>query len=322
MENFMYLSSYSFVEPEEPLHLYYPSWLNVWESYSYKNALKNTGANGWGFKRFGTMPDAYIREVVRKPHYMPYIDAMEKASNQALYGLLTKERMHLLKSRTAFIYVDSWGESASFEKNISALHTSVIDTLPKNLIKKFSVSDATCKIRGEKNAFLQAMRMAQDYLNWDIFEFVIVCGAYRAVPLLEFTAECMDTERIRKTERSTCINISVERIGCFIFSKRESALKISCGSYVADGNNKLHNREQFAGSDNELLCYAGRYNQISPTSNPHAKTIDLVQLYGSSGCLTPALGWQYISDHCLREGKMRTILPDEVGGYNFFDTWY
>jgi hypothetical protein len=35
------------------IYLYYPSWLNVWESHSYNTALKTTGANGWRFKRFG-----------------------------------------------------------------------------------------------------------------------------------------------------------------------------------------------------------------------------------------------------------------------------
>ncbi len=47
-----------------------------------------------------------------------------------------KERMLLLKSRTAFIYIDSWGESGVFEYNISSLNLSTIDTLPKSLIKK------------------------------------------------------------------------------------------------------------------------------------------------------------------------------------------
>jgi hypothetical protein len=53
----MYLSSYSFIEPDEKLYLYYPGWLNVWESHSYNKALKATGASSWGFKRFGSTED-------------------------------------------------------------------------------------------------------------------------------------------------------------------------------------------------------------------------------------------------------------------------
>lgn len=145
----MYLSSYSFMEPDEPFYLYYPSWLNVWESHSYNTALKTTGANGWRFKRFGSRSQIYTREITRRPEHTPYINAFDKVSDAALHSMSAKERMLLLKSRTAFIYIDSWGESGVFEYNISSLNLSTIDTLPKNLVKKFSISDVTCKIRGE-----------------------------------------------------------------------------------------------------------------------------------------------------------------------------
>lgn len=319
MDNAMYLSSYCFVEPEEPLHLYYPSWLNVWESHAYNNALKATGAKSWGFKRFGTLSDTYFRESARKTNYIPYIEAMEKASETALHELSAKERMLLLKSRTAFIYVDSWGESGSFEYNITALHSSTIDTLPKNLVKKFSVKDVTCKIRGEKNSFIQAMQVAQDYLNWDIFDFVIICGGYRAVPLLEFSAENNNSKIKKDVARDTsCINISIERVGCFIFSKRESSLKINCGKYVKTENYNSHLHT----SENTLISCAGRTNNISSFPMSQKKMIKLVNIYGFSGCLTPALSWQYLAHRSLSGGCIRTILPVGLDSYSFFDTWY
>lgn len=106
----MYLSSFSLVEPEDKFYFYQPSWLNAWEAHLFNKALKSTHANGWGLKRFGTQPDLYPGEMIRNPHYQKYLEAMEKAADDALMALPTKERMKLLKQRTAFIYVDSWGE--------------------------------------------------------------------------------------------------------------------------------------------------------------------------------------------------------------------
>lgn len=319
----MFLLSYSFIEPEDSLHLYHPSWLNVWESHSYNNALKSTGANGWGFKRFGMLKETYARDAARNTNYIAYIDAMEKVADQALHGLSTKERMMLFKSRTAFIYVDSWGESGTFETKISALHSSVIDTLPKNLVKKFSVRDVTCKIRGEKTSLTHAMRMAQDYLEWDVFDFVVVCGGHRAVPLLTFTAENMQTGRSDARARSIPgINITIERVGCFVFSLRESALRINCGHYHEDVTSVL-NRE-VTGTTHQLDIMGFTEKKLRRLSDPYypRNALNLTDIYGYSGCLTPALSWDYISRQSLNQGCMRTILPDNSGGCNYFDTWY
>lgn len=315
MDASMYLASHAFVEPEEPLVLYYPSWLNVWEANSYKKALTVTQANSWGFKRFGTIKESYIRETIRHPDYIAYIDAIEKAADSALHELSTKERMQLLKSRTALIYVDSWGESGVFESNISALHTSVINTLPKSLVKKFAVTDFTCKIRGEKLALMQAMRMAQDYLNWDVFDFVIICAGYRAIPILAFTAaNRAPNPKEKKSAEIPGINVSTERAGCFIFSQKESPLKISCGRYVAPDTAKY----QQAVAEMDLISCAGGHNPYLSTE----KTIDLIKIYGESGCLTPALSWQYINQRALSQGCIRTVLAENAGGYSYFDTWY
>lgn len=127
----MYLSSFSLIEPEDKFYFYQPSWLNAWEAHLYNKAMKSTHAHGWGLKRFGTQPDLYPGEMIRNPQYQKYLEAMEQAADDALMALPTKERMRLLKQRTAFIYVDAWGESGPFENISSALHISTIDTLPK-----------------------------------------------------------------------------------------------------------------------------------------------------------------------------------------------
>ncbi len=288
----MYLSSYSFMEPDEPFYLYYPSWLNVWESHSYNTALKTTGANGWRFKRFGSRSEIYTREITRRPEHTPYINAFDKVSDAALHSMSAKERMLLLKSRTAFIYIDSWGESGVFEYNISSLNLSTIDTLPKNLVKIFSISDVTCKIRGEKFSLYQAMAMAQDYLTWDVFDFVVICGGYRAVPLLAFTAESMIQSEVKNKKRLIPgVNTSIERVGCFIFSKRESGLKIHCGPYIHTATNNPHLPGVENTDDIDIIAYVGGINKTKPS--PHTG-IDLIARYGCSGCMTPALSWQWL----------------------------
>lgn len=320
MNSKMYLSSYSFLEPEEPFHLYYPNWLNVWESHSFNTALKATGANGWRFKRFGTRAEIYNREITRRPDHIPYINAMERVSDDALHSLSAKERMLLLKSRTAFIYIDSWGESGVFEYNISSLNLSTIDTLPKNLIKKFSINNVTCKIRGENYALFQAMALTQDYLAWDVFDFVVICGGYRAVPLLAFTAESLSQgERKKHHKHVPGVNVSIERVGCFIFSRRESHLRVNCGPYISNGVDRLFVSQSEKNNDIDLVAYAGGINKLIPPSN---KGIDLITRYGCSGCMTPALSWQYIAHHALHNGCLRTVIPGAVGGYAYFDTWY
>lgn len=318
----MYLSSYSFIEPDEKLYLYYPGWLNVWESHSYNKALKATGASSWGFKRFGSTEDIYSREITRRADHIPYINALDKVADTALHELSAKERMRLLKSRTAFIYIDSWGESAVFEYNISSLHLSTIDTLPKNLVKKFSVQDVTCKVRGENYSFVQAMQLAQDYLTWNIFDYVVICGGYRAIPLLDFTGSNIHFGERENDKRSIpCINISIERVGCFIFSQRESNIKINCGSYVRNSISEILKADYVITHGVDFITYSGSINKSSDEMALPKGVIDLVNLYGYSGCMTPALSWQYIASHPSAASRIRTIIQASSEGYTYFDTW-
>lgn len=327
----MFLSSYSMMEPQESLYIYYPCWLNVWESHLYKKALKSTAAHAWGFKRFGTHKNEYGREMIRTPSYKEYIDAMDRVSETALQKLTARERIQLLKSRTAFIYVDSWGESAPFEDISSALHTAAIDTLPKNLVKKFSATDFTCKIRGEKQSLMQAMQLAEDYLKWHAFDFVVICAAYRAVPILVFSEEDISTPKKDKIRTNDCaMNRSIERVGCFIFSHREAELQVNCGRYfIPDVDRDLRTALIDNQQGSNLLAFSGlrkdaiEQGLVKTAGEFSGKTVNLVDMYGGSGCLSPALSWIYLEQQeagC--HGAMRTLVPDNYGGYSWFDTRY
>lgn len=310
----MYLSSFALIEPEDKFYFYQPSWLNAREANLYHQGLQNTHAAGWGFKRFGTDPEIYPGEMIRNPKYSDYIEAIEQVGDHALQSLSPKERVKLLKSRTAFIYADSWGESGLFENTDSALHISMIDTLPKNLVKKFAISEPTCKIRGEKQAFTQAMRVAQDYLRWDVFDYVVICAAYRAVLSLVFSDEGSEHTRLPARAKSTDnLNLTVERTGCFIFSQHKSDIRVSGNKYVmADKIEHTGEIDQFA--------FAGlRKDLLIRSDLSQTDTLDLVDIYGNSGCLTPALSFEYLNRHPLETGKLRTIIPDRLTGYSYFD---
>lgn len=321
----LFLTAFSVIEPDDKFYRYYPSWLNAWESHLYNRALKATHAQAWFFKRFGCSSELYAREMIRKPAYIRYLEAMEQAADNALQQLAAKQRQRLIKSRTAFIYVDAWGEAGLFENITSALHVAMIDTLPKNLLKKFAIKHFTCKVRGERQAFMQALRMAQDYLSWDLFDFVVICGAYRAIPLLVFS-EAESASQPGNQERKA--NISVERVGCFIFSQREGLLKVNCGKYLLSSKRMPETRLGEEEADITKVMVAGLHHDSAypqPANTFSRFTPDIIRLdekYGDSGCISPALSWVYFEQHAASAEKMRTIMPDMFGGYHYFDSEY
>ncbi len=103
----------------------------------YERGLYGTRANGWGLKRFGVENDIYAPERIRNPQYMPYLEAMEQVTDSALQQMPTKERMKLMKSRTAFIYADSWGESGSFEKFPVRCISPLLIRFPRIYLRSF-----------------------------------------------------------------------------------------------------------------------------------------------------------------------------------------
>ncbi|MBS5772952.1 MAG: ATP-binding protein [Enterobacter cloacae] len=318
----MYLNAFAMTEPEDDFYIYSPGWLNVWESHLYNQALKATAKRGWGFKRFGTSKAVYAGEMVRKPDYIHYIEALEQAAERALQSLGAKERMLLLKSRTAFIYVDAWGESAIFENISSALHTSTIDTLPKNLLKKFAIKDVSCKMRGEKLSLIAAMRSAQDYLCWNTFDFVVVCAAWRAIPLLLFSEAALAGEAgNRRAQQASGIHLSVERAGCFIFSRRAGGISVRCGNYHSWQDGAQTQRELYENASDIVLFAQTGPAAKSMKAEQAVNILDLSAIFGSSGCLTPALSWQYLQQNVPRGTKIRTIVKDSFGGSAWFDSW-
>lgn len=108
------------------------------------------------------------------------------------------------------------------------------------------------------------------------------------------------------------MNLSVERVGCFILSQRESAIRLQCGEYHS-GTAPQH------ATDIDVMAFSERRQM---PSRPAAGVIDLVAHYGESGCLTPALSMDYLTRHIHPGGKMRTVIADKQFGYHYFDLEY
>lgn len=103
----------------------------------YERGLYGTRANGWGLKRFGVENDIYAPERIRNPQYMPYLEAMEQVTDSALQQMPTKERMKLMKSRTAFIYADSGANPVRLKKFPVRCISPLLIRFPRIYLRSF-----------------------------------------------------------------------------------------------------------------------------------------------------------------------------------------
>ncbi len=131
--------------------------------------------------------------------------------------------------------------------------------------------------------------MAQDYLAWDVFDNVVICAAYRAIPVLVFSEEDLGKPPKRLfPRRADEVNLSVERVGCFILSQRESAIRLQCGEYH------------------------------SGTAPQHATDIDVMAFSELATNAVPACCWRYRPGSPLR----RKRLSDARAEYGLFNPSY
>ena len=146
---------------------------------------------------------------------------------------------------------------------------------------------------------------------------MVICAAYRAIPILVFSDEDISLKwGEKRRDKAEDVNLTVERAGCFIFSQQESAIRVKGGQYVmADAIEHTQVPEQIA--------FSGlRKDLLSRSALPANNTLDLVDLYGASGCLTPALSFAWLKQHADFSGRLRTIVPDKQFGYSYFDIEY
>jgi hypothetical protein len=330
------LVGFSLLEPRISLQRFSPSWYNVWEAWLHKKANTKAGSTQWLFKRFGIDSETLPEEALRKANYRDWLNGMSAACTQAVAQLGSKGEFRLRHERNALIYVDAWGETSVFEGANSWRDSLSIDILPKNIVRDYGIKDFTCKLRGERNGLINALRVAQDCLNSNMADNVIICGQFRSFPALVFS----EAERFpASTERGpTPANsqFSVERVGCLILKKQPGqgvAVQLSDYQLLPDSAHQramlLADRcKQYLGADTRAvlgitppaLSLRAVQRQAFEQLPASLTCVSLSDLYGDSGCMNPALAWQYLLQGNITGHSLLSVLDGEGGAW-LLENW-
>lgn len=330
------LVGFSLLEPRTAMQRFSPSWYNVWEAWLHKKANAKTGSSQWLFRRFGIDSEMLPEEAVRKANYRDWLNGLSDASAQAVAQLGSKGQFRLRHERNALIYVDSWGETSVFEGVNSWRDSLSVDILPKNIVRDYGIKDFTCKMRGERNGLMNALRVAQDCLNSNMVDNVIICGQFRSFPVLVFS----ETQRFPSSSERGPVpansQFSVERVGCLILNKQPGQ---GIALHLSDYRNLPGSPPQRA----ELLAslckeYLGTQTQAVLGITPPALSfralqrqafeqlssslacVALSEMYGDSGCMNPALAWQYLQQNSITGHSLLSVLDGEGGAW-LLENW-
>jgi len=213
----VYVVGLSVLQPAAAPVAYQPDRLNAWESQLWYQASRRSGVSQWLFNRFGTSTDNAIpvSARLRDADCRASLRAIEQACCQAFASLDRQQRQRIRCERTALIYFDCWGESALFETDVSWRDALSLDVLPASIVRDYNIKEFSCKVRGEHQGFLLALRVAIDQLNSGSIDTVLLCGHYRSLPLMVFSQH--SAASVRAAKGTT--HISVERSAALILRK-------------------------------------------------------------------------------------------------------
>lgn len=304
------VAAYAFYEPQEPLMPFIPSWYNVWESHMLRLVAKKNGGTSWSFQRYGINYDMYLREGIRKTNCRPYLYAIENVVDQAFSCLDTQSQFQLKKERNGIIYIDAWGELTAFEQIDSLRDAFTLNIIPRNIIKKYSIKNFSCKIRGERNGMMSALLLAQKLINSSLLDNIFICGGFRAIPILSFSE--IDRQPLAPFFKPKTLNHinSIERVACIIVSKKvRSDISIYINRYFSIDKNKRKEIKKLRSEWDELInentksIYTAalltyRYISILEATlsilPSHINHYFLNRLYGDSGFITPVLMFDHL----------------------------
>ncbi|HDJ1439860.1 TPA: ATP-binding protein [Serratia rubidaea] len=329
------LAGFSLLEPDTLLQRFQPTWFNVWEAAQYKKANARAGSGQWLLRRFGIDDAIQPAEALRKANYRDWLNGLGDACHQAVAQLGAKGEFQLRHERNALLYVDSWGETTTFEEVNSWRDALSVDILPKNIVRDYGINGFSGKLRGERNGLMSALLIAQDMLNSDLSDNVIICGHFRSIPVLVFS-EMQRYARPRGGAQGNS-QASVERVGCLILKKtapggpwlhlsRYLRLPGAAGQAarcLADGwlQHCGANTRQVLG----VTPPAGALRQLQqrafeclPATLGHQA---LNELYGDSGCMNPALFWRYLQQFPSSPGHTLLSVLDGQGGAWLLENW-
>lgn len=330
------LVGFSLIEPSDGMHLFSPTWLNVWEASLHQKAAIKTGRKKWMLKRFGVDGALLPAQAIRKTHYRDWLNSLSDASEQAMAQLGKKGIFRLRNEKNVLLYVDSWGETSVFEGVNSWRDSLSVDILPKNIVRDYGIKDFTGKIRGERNGLMNALKTAQDCLNNQLADNVIICGLFRSFPVLVFS-EIAGLKACRGGRQDTHCQFSIERIGCLILKKAPGqgiALNISdyfqLPATLNEAVQELNVRWQdYIGTNtHHIFSVAPPSKALRQLQHQAFETLPsqiesqiLNEYYGDSGCLNPALAWQYLRNHGSKPGHSLLNVLDGEGGVWLLENW-
>jgi len=328
------LIGFSLLEPSGGMHLFSPTWLNVWEASLYQKAGARAGRERWILKRFGVDDSLLPAQAIRKTNYRDWLNSMSDASEQAMAQLGKRGAFRLRNEKNVLLYIDSWGETSVFETVNSWRDALSVDILPKNIVRDYGIKDFTGKIRGERNALMNALQTAQDCLNSGLADNVIICGMFRNIPVLAFS-EIAGLAKQRGGQQDHHCQFSIERIGCLILKKAPGqGIALNISEYfplpATEAAQKLNARWQdYIGTNTRQVFSVAPpskalrqlQTQALETLPSQIEHLILSEYYGDSGCLNPALAWQHLLSHDTQPGHSLLNVLDGEGGAWLLENW-
>ncbi|WP_127957622.1 hypothetical protein [Serratia microhaemolytica] len=336
------LVGFSLLEPRLPMRRFSPSWYNVWEAWLYKKANAKLGSSQWLFRRFGIDSEMLAEEALRKANYRDWLNSMNSACSQAMAQLGSKGEFHLRHERNALFYVDSWGETATIEGINSWRDSLSVDILPKSIVRDYGIKDFTCKLRGERNGLMNALLLAQDSLNSNMADNVIICGQFRSFPVLVFSETQRFPPASKRAPVSANCQFSIERVGCLILKKaagqgvtlhlsdyqslqgsaqqRATQLADQCNAYLRADTHAVLGVTPPAPSLRAMQRQAFQQLANHPRVPNRQLGVSLSDRYGDSGCMNPALAWQYLQQNGISGHSLLSVL-DGDGSAWLLENW-
>lgn len=292
---------FSMIEANCGLSMFAANGLNAWEKSLYQQAKKVSGKDIWLFNRFGMNGET---NSYRNANYREALNSLSHACKNAFSEMTPAIRARIRKGKTALVYFDSWGETSMHEAVNSWRDSISVDMLPKSIARDYSVQDFSFKVRGERNGFLQAFRMASDLLNSETVDSVILCGLHRGFPVLVFsettTAPAAKTKTPHHDGNSQYI---IERVGCMVLRKEQNAERyLALSDYFTLSDRQKPDAHLLAEKWQDLITR--ETSTIYGANTPWGKNLFSEQLaikqmppgihyqkicttYGDSGCMNP-----------------------------------
>lgn len=330
----------SMVESGHTFVPFEPSWFNANEARFFKQAQRRHAQPEWLFSRFG-MSDAEMgSEHMRRAEYREALNAVAKVCRNAFDQVGRKLETQIRKQRSAFVYFDAWGETATFEGANSWRDVISLDLLPKPILRDYGFRGFSCKVRGERNGFMHAIRLASDLLNSNEMDTVVVAGLFRSLPLmvLSSAAERVALHGGTRAKLGTPCP-SVERAGCVVLRRLPAqGMSIAITSYSRlPGHQQLareHLASEWKARCNERTAYvmAGLHpsaamrdleREAYAASAIGKRYLSVCDVYGDSGCMNPMLALSHLSSAPSWRARSHALISadDGRGGVWSMECW-